>query len=1049
MPWRSLPWPRRHELAFVEPPQRLATGDDFEVTLVDRRGTPPDEVQFVLREFTHRGWRTETRVMKPLGRDRLVFRLEHVTHGFAYRAFGGDDNTMPWVDLAVVEPPKLTNLEILVEPPGYTRLPERSEGRLVKALAGSRLVVRGQFDKPIRAVALDVEPADVAVPGAKIAPGGRSFTIGGEVPWIIERSAVYMPQMTDAQGVDFGREARIEVHVVPDAPPSIAWQRPGDHSFVTPRALVPIQGTIKDDLAVRAIQLRYLRPGKSEEEQIIELFSAAEPAPNDRGKAERETTRGPLPFEGDSRSLDTGFDLASLAGLGPGDVLAVRITAEDFKPQLATTTVRRLTIITEDELENRLATRQEAILNQLAEALRLARQGREQTEAVEARLAASAQLAAGDVNQLQAVEHNGRHVGRLLADTAEGAEGQIRDLLDELAANQAADQPLGDRLRELLSGIERLNQEAVPAIEQHLTAALKAASEANPAGGPAEPAPSDPEAAGRIAPALKAAGEQQDVVIHSLEAIVGALTQWDNLSRVAREVAQIRGDQQRLLTETDELRLKSVAASGEASAADLAAANQMARRQVELGRRLDKLQQRMDETLARIGDDPQAAVALAEARDTARRLAIGGQMREAASRLAQRQLGEARTSEQAVLDSLQQLLDALSMRRDFELARRATSLRQATAELKQLARRGGQLAADAGGAAAERQRAAQRRRLERLRRELDELAAESRQLARRLERLSARRAAAPLGESANRAQAAGQAASAGAASAAEAPARDAQQRLEEAQVELANELAQVEEQLAREQALRAEQQLAGLIDRQNNVVAETERLEGVRDAEGALPQLHRGTLANLAGEQTLLADEVDHLRRAIAGAAFDFAFDRASSPMHRAGAALGRGDTSSTVQQMERDALARLQQILAALAPDKTSPQESAAQPPAEGQPPAPPREPAAAIAELKLLKSLQETINRQTTELQQQREQSADWTDEQQQTLDALVREEGRLADLVLEFIAKSSEKPEDHPERAPPKADAAKPDATGKQPASGLPAGSLDAELLRELEK
>src|SRR3954454_2005859 len=84
LPWRDLAWPRQHELAFVDPPARLAKGDDLELTLIDRRGSLPDDAQILIRRTSPSGARTETRPMKPLG-DRVVLRLDNVTEALEYR----------------------------------------------------------------------------------------------------------------------------------------------------------------------------------------------------------------------------------------------------------------------------------------------------------------------------------------------------------------------------------------------------------------------------------------------------------------------------------------------------------------------------------------------------------------------------------------------------------------------------------------------------------------------------------------------------------------------------------------------------------------------------------------------------------------------------------------------------------------------------------------------------------------------------------------------------------------------------------------------------
>jgi hypothetical protein len=129
---------------------------------------------------------------------------------------------------------------------------------------------------------------------------------------------------------------------------------------------------------------------------------------------------------------------------------------------------------------------------------------------------------------------------------------------------------------------------------------------------------------------------------------------------LAREVRQIRDDQERLADETDQLRIKTITAS-EVADSDRTTAKRQSQRQSDLARQLDKWQLQIEEMLARRQDsDPQASAAAAEAVTTAKQLAIGGQMREAASQLAQSRLGQAWQAEQSALDGLNQILKSLS-----------------------------------------------------------------------------------------------------------------------------------------------------------------------------------------------------------------------------------------------------------------------------------------------------------------------------------------------------------------------------------------------------
>lgn len=1023
MPWRSdLAWPRRNTLELVKRPEKVATGDDFEVELVDRSGRLPDAVRMQLRYATPTGTRTETKEMKPLT-DRMIFRLDNVTQGFDYRASGGDDDTMPWTTLAVIEPPKVVALDITVTPPAYTGLTTHSASRVVKAVAGSTLTIRGRVDKPIVSARLRSETQGVPLPAVRISASGVAFLVPADPKqlWLVEKSAAYWVELADESGLPTGRDTRLEVQVVPDSPPAIAWESPADHTFVTPRAVIPVKVLIKDDLAVQRVQLRYLRPGMSDQgEEIVDLY-VGPPQAKPGGGME----------DGDSRSLDTGWDLGRLAGLVPGDVLAARITAEDYKPQLTTSVVRRLTIITEEELESRIGQRQTSILGQIAEALRIQRQCREQVGALLIRLEEKRQLDPSDLNQLQSAQLNQRQVAKLLGEDAEGALGQIVALLAELAANRIEGRAVAERMNDLQEKIQQLCRGPLVQIAGQLTEAFKTAREATDRAQPSN-----------IAPGLQAASARQDEVILALEALLGALTEWDSFSRLGREIGQIRSEQQHVAEATETLRL-AAAATDSLPADERATARQLRQSELELARRLDKIQVRMEQMLARLqGSDPLAAGTLADSLDAGRRLAIGGRMRDAAEKLGQLQFGQSHRAQEGVLAGLQELLDLLSSRREDELARTIKSLRAAAGDLAGLARRQAAMQEELDAAAGEANSTEQKRRLQRLTRELAQLAQDAQRQSRRLQRLRAPQAAAAVGEAGDRSSAAGQSAGQGNAADAQEQSRQAQRRLEEAQQRVQEAIAQAEQELAEQQLARMEQWIGGLLARQKNVAIEIARLDEAKKANGgALAAAGGDALRNLAAEQRLIADETEQLRlKMMEQSAFAFALEGARQEMLRGANLLSRGQTDEPARQAAEAAATRLAQMLAALESDSGAP--PTAPPPDTPPQPTPPggqKDPFSSLAALKLLQLLQGEINRRTQALELLRATNGKLTDQQVQELDGLAAQQGRLADMVLSLIREAAVRPEDNPEQLP--ADDRKGDAKPKP--------SLDEQLLKELER
>jgi hypothetical protein len=181
------------------------------------------------------------------------------------------------------------------------------------------------------------------------------------------------------------------------------------------------------------------------------------------------------------------------------------------------------------------------------------------------------------------------------------------------------------------------------------------------------------------------------------------------------------------------------------------------------------------------------------------------------------------------------------------------------------------------------------------------------------------------------------------------------------------------------------------------------------------------------------------LRGTLAAKAFDFALESSALQMRLAAGLLARGEAGPAAQAAERAALSRLEQMLAALKPEEPA---AAEQPPAGGeQPPAGNSPPlgnlGGMLAELKLLKLLQEGIQSRTAELERLRSQGNALTPDQEQELERLASEQGRLADMVLELIEAAAERPENDVDPLPEE-DKPPPDAKR----------SLDDELLKELE-
>lgn len=994
-PWNPVEWPRRNVLQFVQRPEKLAVGDDFEVELIDRRGPMPEVVQIQLRYEANGLLKVETKNMKPL-RERMIFRLDNLRHPIDYRARGGDDDTMRWIRLAVVEPPKVVELNVVVNPPSYTHLPEVKTGRVIKAITGSTLSVAGRVNRPIARAALRSEPADLSLPDVAVSADGMSFSVAGDrgAAWKVKRSGTFWLETSDRDGLKSPDSERLELHAIQDMPPSISWSVPADHTLVTPKGVAKLKCQVRDDLAIKSVELRYLRPDDTGEgEQIIILFTA---------NAETIVSKAGI-AEDPQQTIDFDWELFNLANLEPGDILHVWLTASDYRPQQATTTMRRLAVVAPEELEGRIAERQSSILQQLSEALRVQRDCRQQLSALRIHQEESGKLDGTDLSQLHVVQLNQRIVEKLLGTDPDGIESQVAALLDELAANRIDNPGLARRMEELQSEVRQIVGGPLADIRQRLTQASKALR----ASGEASTADQDIESL------LASAGASQDEAIRSLEKILSLLAPWDSFSRLAREIGQVRADQQQVADETEALRLKVLSITANALAADdRAILRQLEQRELELARRLDKIQSRMEEMRSRLQESDQtAALTLENALGAARQMAIGGRMRQAANTLAQQELGAARQNQQTVLDDLRRLLDLLSSRRDAELASSVRSLTEASDELTNLLRRQQLLQSQLAAAAGEPGPKQRKDQFQELKKELENLAASAKGLSPQLATLAANKAAASTAAAAKSATAAAQASADNDDEKAESSLAEAGERLNDALRELQQDIAAREQHLAQQQMAMLAQYVKALLARQRIVVSQLSKLaDNAVDAE----------IRAMAGEERQMADEIEQLRTRInALQAFVFALDLARGEMLRCAILLERGEAGSPARKAAESAAEALAQILASLEPNNTAP---TVDPPSSQQTDQPseatndsPRRHELNVAELKLLQSLQTQIYRRTSDIETVRAKDGTLTPAQQAELRDLATQQGRLAEMILQILAGPAASPSDGPELLP----------------------------------
>ena len=1009
-PVGSTEWPREHHLAFREVPKRIAAGQTFEVELVDTAGPLPEDVRIEYREAGKGGSQSTSELMTPAG-DVMIARRENVRQSFAFRAEGGDDDTMRWHWVEVVEPPQLESLEITVHPPEYTGLPAAPAERHLELLAGTSIEVAGTTSEPLSAarILLKKDEAIAADVDSDKSDGWKSAFHIRSGQWIAEKSGTYQIELTDGEGVA-GVVGQWNLRVEPDSPPSVSWQRPTGDLYVTATAVVPIELFVKDNLAIQRVDLAYERSDRSESERTDQPGEA--PIELYRGPAEPPTVSSDgANRRGDSRVVEYAWDLTPLK-LRPGGELTLQAEATDYRPGTGRAIgPRRITIITADELEGRLADGQAQIVRQLERALAGQQATREHVRRLTIQQRDAGGLTRADRNTLETAEINQRRVERTLVDPAEGVPPMVDALLAEMEMNRIPSTELRAAMENVMAELQRLSRESLSMADRELTAARKTVQgAAHPVDdGDGEKPLSLPSAqAEQFSSSLSVAAAAQEDVIQSLEHLIAELSGRADYRRLTQQLAELRLDQiahekaarADIGLETLPLRPE------ELTPAQRAELHKAAAGQNALAARFEKLQQAMDGLAQQLADDQSDdAGKLAEAVDLARRLAIGGDMRETSRDLAENRVGQALARETQTAAKLQQVLDVLRNQAPRQPEQLAANLRQAEQRLAALRQ---QLAAlRAQIARAENQpAAADPQQLEQLSKQQQQLQRDIAQLARELERLQAADASQSAKKAADRL------ATRSPNQSHQTTVQQSEQDLEEAARQLAQRRQQAEDDLALEFVRRFQAELGDMVQRQQRVVDDTVALDRQRPSNQPLGAEQAEAVSQLAEEERELADMARQHGELLFGlGAVRIGLEDAERRLKDAAQHLENRDTGRPAQQAERHALARLEGMLQAFAqtareaaPQNQSPTagEQAGEPPQ--------RRPTFELLEVKMLRMLQADLHERTRQFEDRLASLAQPVNERQRvelTREAreLKAEQGRLAELVQEMLTRDNE--------------------------------------------
>lgn len=1026
-PFSAPNWPRTTNLQLLDAdmrplefdeqdPLRIARGSVFKLYVENRSGRLPAKVslehRFADGKTTIEPLRgTTLRDERGQPREVAAGQVPAVKGPLWLRAVGGDHADMEWLKLLVIPPPVVESLQVTLTAPAYTKRPVEKlpEGvGHVQGFVGTKVEIKAKVNKPLQSAALRLAEQDRQP--AALAADRKQFT----TEFVIHEAGLqsYWLDLRDAEGFENGDPPRYEIRGIADLVPEIIIESPASDLLVTADAEIPLRTVARDDLGVKEIRLQY-KLGESEGSLAgsVTLFDGNAPRPlNDSQPA--------IPNRPREHAAEWLWKLGDL-NLAHGSRVVFQTEATDdydLGPEHVGRSISRtLSIVSREEKVRELAQRQANLLEDVERAFKLQTEAANQTGELNLQLQKAGNLRPQDVDMLQRVELSQRQLAARLTGSADGLQQRTDSLLAELRDNKLNDAETERRLEKMATELARVGDEHLPAIEQNLTQARKQAQ-----GDSAKDARTLPKsrASESVAPtlpqALERVAENQTAVLESLEELKQQLAQWRNERDATQDVAEIAAGQEELNRQTAEIGKQTITKSRDQLSpqqqADLA---RLAERQKKQAEKFEQVEQKLRDMLGKQDQtNPSSAEALRDAIEHSRDAATAGRMREAADRLGENRIGDAAGAQQQALENLRDMEDILRNRRESDTETLVKKLKASEQELDTLRHEQQELLQKVRKANEIPDAAQRQAELEQLQKQQEQLRDTAAKAARRLQRLQASRPGDAARRAAQRMQQAEADLAEGDAVEAAAEQQEALDDLEQAQRELASERRQAEDQLAREQLDKIADELKSMISREQSALDETKRLDGLKTANNTFTRSQLKTLRDLADTQRGLQQETDRLAEKLTTAeVLSLALKGASRHMQRAVDRLTERDTGEQTQKAQAAARQRFVDLVDALKPEKTDPQQNANQPEEQqpgdggGKNSGPPGEAFPALAQLKMLRTLQQELNDRTTELAALREKQGSLTPAEEQELATIAREQGALADLARNLTRESAE--------------------------------------------
>lgn len=697
-------WPKRVEIDAAPVPKRVPVGQSLALSLALKKGDRASQKSLVYYQYDDGPVIKEYMIRGDTGRYTASIDARAGAKSLKVWMSAGDDETTPQV-VEVVPRLAIERVEAVVTPPAYAQMPPTTID-LAKAPAfmviGSQVALKLQFNKaldPQKDVQLqvltnpdtakDTKDRKPYTPAATFDRADAKSPVGR---FTASESFRFRIKATDTDGFDNTALEEYEVVVKPDQLPTVMIESPKKTVDRTPDAYLPLQVLAEDDFGISSLRL------------IVDRISVA-PDPKNPGAATPADARRhwELDLKDWSRIDGTGerqryrlnwdWDLKpTLGDLKPGDVLEYYIEAKDnyridaangaaaapvtHAPQFSSKL--RINIISQDEMAIRVTDE----IRGLAQKVKTVRDSQvsnqNETKNLQEETKDKPELSKGDRAALEGLTSR----QSAMVSQTKGLSNQLDEVKKQLDENKVKDPELNAIAKEAKQDLDNAAEKPMTDAAQQLNGAQQSK------GNPSNPQQQQ-QAKENRSKQLSQSEQSQAQAAQRLQDAMDKMDKVGNLSTAIKEMQKIADKQAELKDQLKAIAKETLGKKPEdLTPEQKKKLDDLAKQQKDLAEQMDKAAQQMN----KMGDqmaksDPESAQAMKDAAQQAQNQQISPQQRQAAQQAQQNQQAQAQNAQQQAQIGIEVVLNTLKDAERRKLERLAKLLDDAIKSIADLVTR--------------------------------------------------------------------------------------------------------------------------------------------------------------------------------------------------------------------------------------------------------------------------------------------------------------------------------------------------------------------------